>query len=69
MACPGRENPCDLHASGSRLEDAGQDLDGGRLAGSVGPEQSGDFPRSNLEADAVQNFRARIAEPEVLYDD
>jgi hypothetical protein len=32
--------PIHLAAAGGRLQDAGEDLDGGRLAGAVGPDQA-----------------------------
>ncbi len=67
---PGRQ-AVHLAAAGGRLQDAGEDLDGGRLAGAVRPDQADQLAALQLERDrrsaprpcASGGGRARAARP------
>ncbi len=43
------------------LEQAGNDLDSGGLAGAVGPDVSDDFTRADTEADVVDGGKTAVA--------
>jgi hypothetical protein len=53
--------PQDAGLTGVRAEDRGQDPDGGRLAGAVGPEQAEHGSRRHGEVDAVKG--GNVPEP------
>ena len=49
-------SPSTSQRAGRRLEDAGEDLDGGRLARAVGADQADQLARARAEADAGQRL-------------
>src|SRR5438876_9573331 len=50
----------DAHSSGGRVQEAGEHLEGGRLAGPVRTEEADDLARRNIETDAVDGMNLAV---------
>ena len=59
----------DQHLAGARSHPAADDLQQGRLSGSVGPEQGEHASRRHHQVDAVENLDPSVGSPDVADDD